>query len=527
MNDLTGAGSETTNSLTGSVVRTDGSGNAIIVRLLPSGFDCVKQAAGTTVKLDTTDAYGKYTFTGMDTGLYTIEAQGLSDGNRALSFGTFVAGHILKPADTLRAPGKISVPCPEGLDLVSGYFYIPGTTIAVPIAGQGDTVVLDSVAPGVIPSVMYAAKRADATAPKAIRDNVVVESLKSTVLAYSGFQYSKKLYLNTTAQGAGVSGNVTKFPVLVRLATGNFNFGQAKKDGSDIRFANNKGMPLSFEIEKWDSAAALAAVWVKVDTVFGNNATQYISLYWGAMPGWAVASSSDGAAVFDTAEGFAGVWHMGQPGNGAALDATANHYNGTPFNMSTASAVTGMIGGAQRFDGKSSYLEMNGTATGKLDFPVNGTFAISAWAYADSLDQYFHVIVCKGDKQYNLETTPRGNWEIADYKDGAGWDVSKSPARQKVWTFITGIRNGSKQYLYVDGELADTGLSLEASNAARNTMSNLLIGRTRDPLSDTTGYYYNGVIDEVRICTIAPSADWIKLCFMNQKAVDQLVFINE
>ena len=34
---------------------------------------------------------------------------------------------------------------------------------------------------------------------------------------------------------------------------------------------------------------------------------------------------------------------------------------------------------------------------------------------------------------------------------------------------------------------------------------------------------FNGLIDEVRVSSIAHSEDWVKLCFMNQKADDALV----
>ena len=35
--------------------------------------------------------------------------------------------------------------------------------------------------------------------------------------------------------------------------------------------------------------------------------------------------------------------------------------------------------------------------------------------------------------------------------------------------------------------------------------------------------YWNGKIDEVRVEKVARSADWIKLCFMNQREDDKLV----
>jgi hypothetical protein len=39
---------------------------------------------------------------------------------------------------------------------------------------------------------------------------------------------------------------------------------------------------------------------------------------------------------------------------------------------------------------------------------------------------------------------------------------------------------------------------------------------------DTTRFW-NGMIDEVRICSWSHSVNWIKLCYMNQKQEDELV----
>jgi len=41
--------------------------------------------------------------------------------------------------------------------------------------------------------------------------------------------------------------------------------------------------------------------------------------------------------------------------------------------------TTGYIGKAQYFDGVSGYLEMANTSVGKLDFPEDGYYTISAW----------------------------------------------------------------------------------------------------------------------------------------------------
>jgi hypothetical protein len=175
------------------------------------------------------------------------------------------------------------------------------------------------------------------------------------------------------------------------------------------------------------------------------------------------------------------------------------------------------------FDGQSSYIQMNGTASGKLDFPRNGTYSISAWVYADAYDQHFRTVASKGDFQYNLEILPTDEWQFAEYSDGAGWDMTSAPSPQMTWTYLTGMRSGDKQYLYINGNLADSTIFFNALTERRYTGFDFMIGRNRRPLNDSTESFFKGMIDEVRITSVAPGGDWIKLCYMNQKAGDALV----
>jgi hypothetical protein len=64
----------------------------------------------------------------------------------------------------------------------------------------------------------------------------------------------------------------------------------------------------------------------------------------------------------------------------------------------------------------------------------------------------------------------------------------------------------------------------------RNTSNDLYIGRfaeevTLPPMGPkVVGYnHFKGSIDEVRIISRSQSADWIRLCYMNQRPDDQLV----
>jgi hypothetical protein len=511
-----GAGSETTNSLTGALANTDKTpASFALVRLIPHDYDGIKDPPPSQVQTDTA---GRYLFVNVDTGLYNIEAVSIARRTRALVCAVHaVGGRDTVPTDTLFISGTVKIMIPASLAVANGYVYVPGTTVAALLSDTGGFVVLDSVPAKKMIAVNYALRNGVAS-PRRIGDSISVTPGGMATISFPEWKFSKKLGLNTSSSGAGVSGDVVGFPVLIRLTSGNFTFSQARPGGSDMRFTKSDGTPLAYEIESWDSSAAAAAIWVMVDTLFGNNSSQSITMYWGNSNS---VDNSNSAAVFDTANGFLGVWHLAQAGNTTAFDATANHYDGTPSGMSAASAVAGNIGVAQKFDGTSSYVTLVTTAGSRLNFPQRGTYSISAWVYADTLDSSYQVIVGKGEHQYSLQILFYNKWEYFDYVDQQQYEATRCDAKAREWTLLTAVRYGAKEYFYVNGTVADSVLTITTSDSARTTNADVTIGKRAD--IDPDQRFFKGIIDEVRIQNVACGPDWARLCYMNQKADDALV----
>jgi hypothetical protein len=209
---------------------------------------------------------------------------------------------------------------------------------------------------------------------------------------------------------------------------------------------------------------------------------------------------------------------MNEADSSAVADASGNRYNGRKYGMGS-SAVQGMCGLAQRFDGMSQYIVLSNTASSKLDFMENGCYSISAWVYAEALDNGFHSVVSKGNQQYGLQLAKNNAWQFFEFQHRVGWEGVESPAVAKSWKYIAGVRAGRKQFLYVDGALVDSTITTATGAANRITADNVFIGRRT---LDTTRFW-NGMIDEVRACGWAHSVHWVKLCYMNQKQEDELV----
>ena len=472
------------------------------------------------------DEGGHFRIDSMDTGNYTIEVNDR------------VSGACLLTCRILPGTGEISL----GADTIHPYAAVEGSAalppgfsgnVFVQVYGLERCIPLDAAGHFMIADLPAGSFRFRVASKDTLFTPIYVDSVKAvsgaiTEVPFAGWRFSERLGLNTTSSGADVAGTVYDFPVLVRLSKGNFDFSHAAGNGADLRFTKPDGAPLSYEIEQWDSAGGAGTVWVRVDTVHGNDAQQYIVMYSG-FP--AAASGSNGAAVFDTASGFQGVWHLDGAGNAAAKDATINGYDGTPFNMTPASAVAGVIGGAREFDGSSSYIDMAGTADGKLDLPQNGSYTISAWVYVDTFDTRYHVIAGKGHEQYYVKVKCFGGsalWEFDEYEDKTGWAYTEvgNPPNSKTWVYLVGVRSGLSQQLYINGALALDTFGIMAGTLARNNGDDFSIGKYLRPVTVpyNEGYCaFDGKIDEVRVSSMARSADWIKLCYMNQRADDRLV----
>jgi len=509
---------------------------AATVRLRSASFLKDTAAAGLQKKsisqLDiATDEAGHFHVDSIDTGRYCIEVNDEKGKAVRMSFQVLKdSDSINLGTDTLKATGSIS----GTVGIASAqnmYVQVYGLDRAIRPDPQTGRFLLSG-----IPRGAYSLRLVNSSLSLEKNFESIVVAPADTTPMPGVWWHSRNVFLNTTNTGANITGTVYGFPVLVRLNAGNFNFSQALGNGEDIRFAKSDGTSLPYEIERWDAAQGSAEIWLKVDTVFGNDSSHYITMQWGASTGSATVSLSNSTAVFDTANGFGGVWHMGQAVNNIIPDATANHYDGTLSDTAPIPAQ-GTIGMGYQFDGIANSISMKGTANSALNFPENGFYTLCAWVYADTLDYapatdsvYANdmTIISKDNCQYALKTRTN-NWEFDEFHTLSGWQGTLAPATQRAWKYVVGVRQGTRQYLYVDGKCVVDSVSwLAPKNEPRTTIADVTIGkmpgkRWASLTSDGPGCFFNGAIDEVRIMTKAMSADYIKLCFMSQKYPDALI----
>jgi hypothetical protein len=353
---------------------------------------------------------------------------------------------------------------------------------------------------------------------------------------YTNWTGSKTITLNTTSSGANVAANVYNFPVLIRLTPLNFtDFANVHGAGLDIRFAKNDGTHIPYQIERYKDSGAndTAEIWVKLDTVYGNNSTQSFKMLYNN------ASAADSSPVFkamvwDTSNGFLAVYHMATlPPN--IVDATVRADDGLAQHSPTQ--VAGLIGkglNLNRTNQQYYYSSLN-------EDPILDRFTFSLWfkaANAVGDTQTGEMISFgNGTTQWSAQTDRKiwmatdGTLQFGCWTGGPQVVGSADSYTDQKWHHVAAVLDPvNGQFLYIDGELINQGWNTSAQDfsSAAGGAPHFRIGGDGcggwEPHPGTGGndYYYKGVLDEVRTERMPRDANWIKLSYQNQMAQDKL-----
>jgi len=220
-----GAGSETTNSIVGTVIFSDGKpAPGVQVLCIHENYNPVYNEALPEPLIDTTDLSGSYSFAFTDSGIFNIQTFHLSLGARSLITGIPVYGDtIAAPYGILKETGTIKIYLPDTVDTVNGYLYIEGTTLSSSLSAavadsEGIYVLVDSVPEARIHSIRYGILN-DPSAPVRLTDTVDVISNQTTEA--DGFVF----WANYTKENTELPGNrvndISISPTTFAFATSN------------------------------------------------------------------------------------------------------------------------------------------------------------------------------------------------------------------------------------------------------------------------------------------------------------------
>lgn len=311
----------------------------------------------------------------------------------------------------------------------------------------------------------------------------------------------KAFTIDTTAEGGAITDPIGNSVVLVRLHQGNFQFGLAKEDGSDIRFVSEDDKTvLSSHVEKYDGLMNEAFVWVKVPEV-KPGAKNTFWLYYGN-PNDATPKA-ESKATYDDNETL--VYHFAEQGS-PARDATARANNAET--AGTASQGS-MIGSGLRLLGKAITIP----AAESFNWNDGSALTWSAWIKPSNLASKA-TIFSRQDGSYAFEIGLDQGVPYVEIKNAAGTQRSAAgaPLNPNIWKQLTVVSDGTALTLYVDGE------EYSKLNAAVPALAGpAYIGGT----GPDAPIGFVGEVDELQIAQVARPVGAIKLAAVSQSGSDK------
>lgn len=361
---------------------------------------------------------------------------------------------------------------------------------------------------------------------------IILLNLNLHAQEFTKSKFRQVIQLNTSATGAGLKGDVYNFPVAIALTDSNFNFQEANRNGSDIRFSRSRDNGLlSHSIEHWDKTQKKALIWVKLDHIRGNNAIQQIFMHWGDV---AAQDLSDSKQVFNNKEGFVGVWHLNETGDtsrGHYKDATANEAHGTGVNFKPGSNVETHLGkGAVFVHSENRWIKIDGQERKLFDLTNKLTFSI--WALGQSYSNKgneqlktgpgYETMFAKGDNSWRLQKFGTRTWHTPNaelieicVEEPPKADlclVAKTDMVTNKWFHITAVHDYPKIRIYVNGVL-DKEDTLETNWKSDDHP----VGIGNQSQFPDRGRSWDGILDEARVLNVPKNEHWIKLDYESQR----------
>lgn len=332
---------------------------------------------------------------------------------------------------------------------------------------------------------------------------------------YSNWAHHQDIYFDTSPGGANTAGDVMDFPVLVRLRAADFPFAQAQGKGQDLRFAKPDGTRFPFEIERYDSSAHVAEIWVKVDTVKANFKGIFARMYWG---GDTTHASSPGD-LFSGTNGYSNVWHLGGVNPAPRLSAVTGSSDAVPQNYDSDENTEGIIGWADSLDGGAPGDHLQ---TLEPFDSLNKGFTFSVWAYPTAVTLWARFMDFGNGNGLDNLIFSRGAMSddivFQSYNNSSKSELLVSGAiALNQWQYFAVTVAGKTAKIYRNGSLVGSGDLIDTLSGAPR--ANNYLGKS----NWATDGYFMGKLDEPIVAKAVRNSDWIKLCYANQKTDQNLV----
>jgi hypothetical protein len=323
------------------------------------------------------------------------------------------------------------------------------------------------------------------------------------------WQYRKHLRIDSSR----VAGNLSNFPVLINTTDADWAEDSqatpghvAQTDGGDILFTDSDGTKLDHEIETYNPVTGELVTWVKVPTLSGSTDT-VLYIYYGNTSLAEASNQWNATGVWTN--NFREVFHLDEP-SGTLNDSSASGYTGTAGG-SVAQGVSGKISKAVEFDGSlNSHVTLSDGS-----MAADQTWTLSAWVRADTIagewDAIFHKGRDSNDDWQGLWINGSNRLSLGWEAAGGGGNVDGSVLSAGQWYYVTGTYDGTNRRLYLNG-------ALDGGPSPSGPHDTSIDEGTQIGEDYPNGSALDGIVDEVRISTIARPVEWITTEYNNQRA---------
>ena len=309
----------------------------------------------------------------------------------------------------------------------------------------------------------------------------------------------KPITVDTGKSGTEISEPVGTALVLLRLHQGNFNFGAAKENGSDLRFvAEDDKTVLEHQVEKWDGLMNEAFVWVKVPDIKAGSQAKFW-LYSG-VEGEKMEEGPNPKETYDAETVL--VYHFIAA---TPADATKNGNNASSGGTTSEGAL---IGPGMRLLGNTA-IKIPSSAT--FQRAAGEPLTISAWVKSTTFSDK-GVLFDWTDGASRFQIGLEAGVPYIEIKDGSGTLKSApgAPVAASVWKHLAVVATNATTTLYVDGKeygKIDTPVPALADGAT--------LGADGDGKNGVVGE-----MDEFEISKAARGAGWVQFAYLSQTGND-------
>jgi type II secretory pathway pseudopilin PulG len=194
--------------------------------------------------------------------------------------------------------------------------------------------------------------------------------------------------------------------------------------------------------------------------------------------------------------------HMDEPSWNGTTDEVKDYSGegnyGTAYNGATT--TTGKVGSAGSFDGSNDYVDCGNDTS--LDMGTND-HTVEAWIKMEGMNSYGPIVAKRSgstvDFNYHISDSANDR-KMASY-NGATSVGGNTALNFDEWYHVAWVYDSGTVYFYLDGQ--SDGSASQTSGSAHDY--NLYVGMD----NGGTKFYFDGLIDEVRIYKVALSADEI------------------